>query len=374
MTESDADPKPEQTDADSSVPEEPPADRSNSTDTPHPSSPPNRGRLLTALFALLLLVLGCAGALTWFGLIKPLQERQATLEQTLIRQQGQLASEVGTLKSAQNTLQQAVADAAHQIEAITEQNLALQRTFELTRAYLGSSQDDWQLSEAQYLLVLANRILQLERDPARAARALTLADEALARLAHPGLRSVRHELAREKLLLEGLPTTDIQGISSQLESIRQQLPNLPRYSPAPGAPNPSQADDQSASHWWQRVWRDLSGFVTVHRTDEPINTLMSPTQQQLVTTALQLRLVTAETALVRGDAITYRLQLQAVRNGISEIYLTGRSETQAVLQSLSQLGSAPLAGATPDISGSLTALRQLRRQWSAADETLSDSP
>ena len=74
---------------------------------------------------------------------------------------------------------------------------------------------------------LANAQLQLAGDPELAALALGMADERIAQLANPALTNVRIALADEVATLEGMQTTDVEGVTLKLASIARVVETLP---------------------------------------------------------------------------------------------------------------------------------------------------
>ncbi|MGN8159105.1 uroporphyrinogen-III C-methyltransferase, partial [Salinisphaera sp. SWV1] len=235
------------------------------------------------------------------------------------------------------------------------------------------------------LLEAANQRLQIEHDPKGAARALSLADDAIQRSGDPELHPVRAKIASEKAALKALPNPDIEGLSLKLSNAIKQVPKLPlkshvpsHYQPQPGHGGAASAGAQGgdsgdtlefAGIKLARMWHQfvdsagnaLSQMVTIRHANGTENApaLMAPDQSYFLVQNLQLQLRTARLALLGGDAQTYHDALSQARDWIRKYFDTSDSSVSAVLDDLSQLSQVKLNWQAPDLSSSLKALRRI---------------
>lgn len=231
----------------------------------------------------------------------------------------------------------------------------------------------WALAEAQFLIRIANARLRLARDVPTAIAALNEADGRLQDLGDPGLIGVRDQLSREMAALKAVAVPDVEGMALKLDALAQQADTLPlagahvpetapRGSAAPGA-----AEGETPA--WRRavsgVWNELRTLVVIRHHDQPIAPLLSPEQAELTRQMLRLKLESARTALIEGDAKLYSDSLSAAQDWLSQRFDPGAAAVSAVDKALKELAATDIAPALPDISGSLRALDSYRERRGA---------
>lgn len=228
------------------------------------------------------------------------------------------------------------------------------------------------------LLEAANQRLRLYRDPASAQQALELADQAIQQAGDPRLFPVRRDIADEIATLKALPTPDIQGLSLKLSNLIQQVPSLPLATDVPSeyhkddAAKDDGADTDSNTlssidmsrgwhHFVDSMGGALSSMVTVRRANGTQNApaLMAPDQAYFLTQNLQLQLRSAQLALLDHDTQAYQDNLSSARDWIKQYFDGDASSVQAALDTFNELSNVKLDWQTPDISASLSTLRNL---------------
>lgn len=229
---------------------------------------------------------------------------------------------------------------------------------------------DWLLAEAEYLLRVGNQRLQIEKDIKGAASALQAADEVLSESDDIGVYPVRQQLAQEMLALKTIAAVDRTGLYLQLEAVISSVQQLTDqaliHENAPGFPPladtfSSEADAREpniARQAWQSFTRTLKQVVVVRRLDEQVKPLLSPDQSAYARLNLQLMLEEAELAVLRGNQALYQKSLNKARTTIQDWYNVNNPRVSALANTLSELAGRNVDPELPDISGSLSLLKQ----------------
>lgn len=331
----------------------------------------------------LLIVIAAVGAAGYFGwnASQSLLDQQAQSRQ----QQGKLQSQIQNLESQLNTLQKAQSTASSgrisQLKQLSESNEkqarlqqdnadainALQSSMAEWAARSGASQTGWQLAEAEWLLWLANMRLQLQDEYRGAIAALTQADQLLQQLDHPLLRAVRAKLSEEKLLLKTAERPDIDNIALSLLAMSNQAEQLPLPArPKPrgeiqeaGNERPEQAQGWRAVA--QGLWQEMRSLVVVRRQEKNLRPWLSDREEQLIYQGLQVRLDAARLAALRGKGSLYQQSIRSAQTWLLSWFDSNSDTVNAVDAELDALAKQHLEHQHPDISQSLSLLRELRQ-------------
>ena len=328
-------------------------------------APPRRGRggLWLALLALVVAILAALGA-------GYLWTQQQQLRDALQHQRSTLDDTASTLRS---DLSGDWTRRAERLEArddeLDQGQQSLRESVESVRELAGRSRRDWILAEVEYLLRIANRRLQLQRDAVTAMAALQNADARLRELADPGLTEVREGIARELDALRGTPRPDLEGLAAQLGSLSEQVAQLPvKAARAPertptGAPDaPARLSAQQWRQGLQRAWEALKSLVVVRRRDEHVAPLLGTAQEFAVREGLRLQLEAARVALLRQDPQLFATSVQGAQDWLARYFVADDARYDAVAQALQRLRSSEIRSDLPDISASLRLLRDVMHQ------------
>ncbi|MFO8025078.1 uroporphyrinogen-III C-methyltransferase [Thiohalophilus sp.] len=332
------------------------------------STPRARG----AGFALFVALLGLLGALGAGAGGYYLWQAQQQLASEQRRQLATLEETVTDLRRQHSKQNSRRDDQLQQVQT-RQQNLddALQ-TLIKSRSHL---RNDWLLTEAEYLLKLANHRLLLERDVATAIVALQSADARLREVADPGLLKIRQRIAADINDLRAVNQPDLAGLSFNLSSLAEDISRLPLATPDPQT---RQQLDAAASQsdkvdTWRELptalWQDLKSLVVIRQHDEPIQPLLAPEQRFFLTQNLQLQLEQARLALLNGQTRVYRERLQQARQWVETYFDTEQAPTRQTLEQLKQLSEREIHPELPDISDTHQALESFRQQRRLNDET-----
>lgn len=224
----------------------------------------------------------------------------------------------------------------------------------------------WIKAEAASLLMDANEQIQLNADPSLAIKALTAADKRLRLLPDPRLIPVRRQIALELTTLRAVPQPDITGMAINLGSLSATVNQLPLKRVAPDSYTPN-SPGGTASHGsitlWdrlkaglQRLFRDI---FTIHHPALRIEPLLAPRQEYFLRLNLQLHLDTARTALLERDNRAFHDSIALALDWL-HTYFDARSRgVQGAITALLQMQHQNINPPLPDISASLTLLRQV---------------
>ncbi|MDY6979886.1 MAG: uroporphyrinogen-III C-methyltransferase [Pseudomonadota bacterium] len=347
------------------------SDEANPENTAEPA-PRARGAGV-ALFVALLGLLGAVGAGAGGYYLWQTQQQLADTQ----RQQLATLEETLTGLRRQHTSQNSRQDEQLQQLQTRQQNLddALQ-TLIKSRSHL---RNDWLLTEAEYLLKLANHRLLLERDVATAIVALQSADERLREVADPGLLKIRQRIAADINDLRAVDQPDLAGLSFTLSSLAGDISRLPLATPDPQTRqqlDAAAAQSDKVESWRElpgALWQDLKSLVVIRQHDEPIQPLLAPEQRFFLTQNLQLQLEQARLALLGGQTRVYQERLQQARQWVETYFDTEQTTTRQTLEQLAQLAEQTIHPELPDISDTHQALERFRQQRRASEPVPEES-
>lgn len=228
----------------------------------------------------------------------------------------------------------------------------------------------WQLAEAEWLLWLANMRLQLQQQYAGAITALSHADELLQQVNHPQMRQVRALIAEEVVTLKTTERPDIDSIALVLLALSNQAAELPLPArPKPAGEVQQVSDSPQASNTdktWQQiingVWQEVRGLVVIRRQEKNLRPWLSENEEQLIYQGLQVRLDASRLAALRGQNNLFQQSVRSAQTWLLTWFDSSTAAVQAVDEELNSLAQQKITLVQPDISGSLTALRELRQQ------------
>ena len=343
---------------------------SEDIDAPAPAlraAPRRRGGLGLLACALALAALACSGSLYWqvvWQADNDLDARFAELEAEVARERSERAAMDEAARAERERL---AADLAAQVQVLATTRAALTRSTAGEAAPASHAPRDWQLAEVEYLLRLANMRVRLERDADGATELLGTADEILARLDDFAFHEVRALLAEETASLRAFEGADVAGVYLRLEAAKGligELPlRLPEYADAhvgDEVPTDAPADDEPSLIGALLARAD--GLVRFRRHDlEARRPLLPADEVEDLERHLRLALDRAQLATLRRDQAIFAASLSAARDALDAFVDPTGDAAAALGTELQALLAVDLAKPMPDISGSLTKLRDLRQ-------------
>jgi uroporphyrin-3 C-methyltransferase len=315
---------------------------------------------------LLLILIGAlvgAGWLGWAEWQRQIENRAGDSDSL----QDDMAALEGKLEQQQQLTRQTIQQQAQLIGQLEDQlyavklrlNSQAERILQLGTA----SRGDWMLSEAAYLIRLANQRLQVERSIENPLAILENVDNIFVQLNDPELIPVRRALAEDIAALRMTGKIDREGIFLELEAISEALKGLSIIEPASQTetPNPVAAENTqtaSLSNIVERFSQKLGQLIVVQKRQQPIEPLLTSTEQSIIQNNIYLLLEQAQSALLKEEQIIYSTSLEKTAALLAR-YFQLNSQSQALIGRLNLLAERPVIQGLPDISGSVAAVQTM---------------
>lgn len=350
-----------------------PGESKNSSESPKAPVPrraepggdfrPGHGSTILAVVAVILALVALAGvgALGWsWYQLRGEQGRVAQLEGRVSALGGQVAALGNTAAS-----ERSVSELASRLKAFREaedkRSAAMQQALQAVSARLVGADKSYREDEAASLMRLARARLELQSDPAAAAQALKLADQALAGVNDPALDPVRTALAKEIAALEAVPQPDVTGAYAQLDVLMGEVNTMPLAGEAPApAPVPHTA---SSGFSWSGVaaaFKRAFGSLVVVRHGEPARPLLPPREAWFVRENVKLALGNAQLALLERNDTAWRASLDRAREWLRAWFQTSKPEVANAIATLTKLSALELSPKLPTLGAALSELGAVR--------------
>jgi uncharacterized protein HemX len=342
--------------------------------TDYDASGPRRGSRFgrVAAIALVLLLVTLAGIAGWrLWRFNHDTEEVVSAQDTLLRRLShELADQQGEteqLRERQSDFAVAQHQQADDLAGLQSRTGDTEQALSRLSAEFQGGRTRAQLVAVEQLLLLANDRVQLAQDAAGAATALQLAEDRLSTLAEPKLFEVRKAIAQERTALQAVNAPNRGAAALSLGELIARAPALPLRQrpvrqPVPSAEAaPPARPGEHGSAWWSRGWQSLhdmlSAVFIVRRTDKPVDRLLPPEQEALVTQLFALKLESARAALLLGDTGAFRGALDSALQWLGDYYRPEDPAVDAARAELERLRTLDLAPPLPDLSRSVGLLR-----------------
>jgi uroporphyrin-3 C-methyltransferase len=246
-----------------------------------------------------------------------------------------------------------------QLDNAPKQLQELSTALEELRGRAEGPERAWSRAEAAFLMELAQRRLNLDRDVETATVALESADMRLAALRDPGVSTVRQQLAKEIQALRAVRRPDTTGILARLTNAEEQAALAPvRGVVAVERSTPLSALPEGLfARAWTVMANAVKGLIAVRKIDERGGLMVTVEEQALRRQHLQLLLFSARTAVVRHDTASYRSSLAGARQWLGEFFDLSDAKAVALLDEIQALEPVDIDPPLPDVSGSSRALQ-----------------
>ena len=235
---------------------------------------------------------------------------------------------------------------------------------------LGSTtRTDWYLSESAYLARLASQRLQTERRTKNPLALLQKVDSILVEIDEGGMLAVRAAIAADITALRLAGEIDIEGIVLELNALAVQIDELPmiQLSVNSSASNQDSDDnglanlvvDESLSQRWSALidefTQSLGQLVQVKQRLQPIERVLSASEESVVRNNVRLLLQQAANAALREQQSIYDLSLKRAQQWLTQ-YFQMNSSVEVVKDRLIKLSVEQVVQELPFIDGSVNAL------------------
>jgi uroporphyrin-3 C-methyltransferase len=290
------------------------------------------------------------------------------------------ADALARVRAEQRALQDGLQDVGDDLDALRERGAtfserldalpgrfaALEERLDAVQGGSFDARGELLRSEAEYYLTVANTELTLVGDFDSAVTALELADSRLAEIGNPELAPVREAIAGELLALKSLRLPDIEGIVFSLGRLASRADELPLRADLPltlsAEPGAELDAEPGLGRLWLAVKRTLLDVVRVERRDEPVPQALSAAERALARSRFQVELELARVAALRGDQQAFLSGLEVAIAVLERDFDVEAAEIEGALALLGELRSFDVDPERPNISRSLSLLREQRNE------------
>ncbi|GHD64252.1 hypothetical protein GCM10007350_22950 [Jeongeupia chitinilytica] len=219
------------------------------------------------------------------------------------------------------------------------------------------------LAETEQTLAFASQQLQLAGNVDAALVGLNAIDQKLAALNRPELITLRKSIGHDIDQLKTQPYLDVVGIATRLDTLVAGVDKLPLAidgyrdpKAKAGAPAPTNA----LQRFGGELWHEFRQLIQIRRIDKPDAMLLTPNEAFFLRENIKLRLLDARTALLMRNEAAFRSDLKAAGDYLKQYFDSSAPAVRNALASLDTLSRESLALKLPDLSASLSAVRQGR--------------
>ncbi len=254
--------------------------------------------------------------------------------------QDRLAMQISTLSTRLETSQTAIRSELRSLQELPAQMAVLGRGVEELKARAEAPQRAWARAEALYLLDLADRQLNLDRDVGTAIAAMEAADARLAAFHDPAMVEVRRLLAQDLAALRAVPRPDFPKVIARISALEDAAPRMPVLGVMAGRMSPPPHESQVTGTFQRalrRVVEALSGLVTLQRVDPTSSRLVTQEEQSLLRQHLELLLFSVRVAAMQPNGTAYEQSLAAASEWLTRFFDASSPEVQAAQAEIAAL-------------------------------------
>jgi uroporphyrin-III C-methyltransferase len=283
--------------------------------------------------------------------------------------QSRLAGQITTLSTRLETSHDAMRSELRGLQELPAQLAVLGRGFEELRARTEAPQRAWARAEAMYLLDLAERQLNLDRDVGTAIAAMEAADARLAAFKDPSMTEVRRLLAEDLAALRAVPLPDIPAVLKRIAALEDAVPTLPvlgtpvTRAAGPGTEPKAVGAFRRAMH---RIAEALRGLVTLRRVDPGTSRLVTEEEQSLRRQHLELLLFAARVAAMQPDGAAYAQSLAAAGTWLTQFFDPAAPQVAAARAEIAALSNVSVEPPQPAIGAAARQLQRVMHEGTAA--------
>jgi uroporphyrin-3 C-methyltransferase len=239
----------------------------------------------------------------------------------------------------------------------------LEQRLNVVQGISDDARRQWIRAEAEYYLVLANTELMLGGRWQSAIDALELADAKLTEEGNPVLGGVRQLISGELQALRGVRLPDVEGLSYSLGGLAERVQSLPMQVAVPTGFATGEEALQSAEPGLGRIWLTLkeavTGMISIERSEVQSHRALTAEEQALVRRQLELELEMARLGLLRAQTGVFQISLSTASALLTREFDNTDSTVESAIALIEDISRLDIDPTRPDISGSLSLLREL---------------
>lgn len=330
---------------------------------------PSTGGLWFFVILTFLLTLALAGAGYWYWKqradnnqsLMQSQSEQAERIEAMNRQNSELQSQLAQLSESKQALNQAISELQNKTQTLTRQS---EQALSQLENMEGKRPSDWLLAEADYLVRMAGRKVWLEKDIKTAVMLLSNADQRLSELSDPSVLPVREKIAKDIQMLRQLNPVSRTSVALAISGMLSQVESLPLDTFEQPDTDSQQGELSESVDDWQanlkQVWRNIvDDFISVSRTETPVEPVMSQQEQWLSREQLKLQMMQAQSAAIAGNKSLYDQSLQNAMDIIVNKYDMDTNAIEQYMNALQNLVDTDISQELPESLESADPLRRL---------------
>lgn len=260
-----------------------------------------------------------------------------------------LSAELVAVKSAQQTLQQALFNSENKVTAALEKNTA-QTQQQLESALQRAEQQAYSLNpqEVTSLQRMAEFKLWAEKDYQGASAVLSRLDSLLAE--HPGTGAIRQAIHQDLQALSSVQSVPVEAIYLKLHGLVEQVENLEFNAvslPEEVVQEEQHALSENVSDWQQNLansWHQFKdNFIKVRqREGMAIEPLLTEQERHLIQQRLNLYLTQAQDAVLTKQASVYFTALSQANSLVKAYFKLEHPLTKSTVKALDELSKESL--------------------------------
>lgn len=267
-------------------------------------------------------------------------------------EQDRLASQMQSLQLGLQTTQDSWRSELRGLREVPAQVGELGQSVEELRTRTEAPQRAWVRAEAMYLLQLAERRLDLERDVPTAIIAMESAAARLATLNDPDVTEVRRQLTLEIAALRAVPVPDLPGVLLRIARVEDMAPSLPVLGMPVAMGHRTTADAQPRGFFartLRRISQATRDLVSLRRIEPATARLVTLEEESLRRQHLELLLFAARVAAMQSDRAAYLQSLRAAEAWLAQFFDTATPEVSTAQTEIAALAGVDIDPPLPEI-------------------------
>lgn len=217
--------------------------------------------------------------------------------------------------------------------------------------------DQWLFGEIQYLTRLAQHNLQFQKDIDSSLMLLKTAKGLLNQQEGPKFLALKRQFQESIQTLENLPQVDTTDIVIRLDTLANEIPNLPLAPVHSKSASETEVLDyqppSDEASWWQKglaqVSQTLQKAIVVRHYDQPVQPLIPVEQHSYLISNVQNQLYQAQWAVLHKKPALYHKALETAKTWLTNFFDTQKPSVQTALKNLEALQSVQFVKELPSL-------------------------
>lgn len=242
---------------------------------------------------------------------------------------------------------------------------------EQVQRLLGKTRSDWMISDAEYLLNVANQRLLFMGDVATAKQAMEAADARLRESEDAAVFKVREQVVKELDALNKITPLDVVGLYAKINALQQAANQLTANLPYVGKQEaaPEVKAENTEGGLLDKALGSVKGVVSIKHTNVPVAGIITKEEAQFNLQQIKVRLDMVKMALLQQNESLYLASIGDVRQWLKENF-TLNAAANDFLKQLDVLEATKIQSQFPNISESLTLLKAVTKHRTETDKIL----